>query len=138
MDNLPEQRVQPSNHHEGLAQAATEEGINWHFIPPRALNFGGIWEAAVKSFKSHFRRVTGTSLLTMDEMQTLTIQIESILNSRPLTILSNPNDLFFLSPGHFSIGDTLITVPEPTLINVKENRLSRWQRTRVVRVTSKK
>ncbi|XP_018301268.1 uncharacterized protein [Mycetomoellerius zeteki] len=123
-----------SDHHEGLAQVAAEEGINWHFIPPRAPNFGGIWEAAVKSSKSHFRRVTGTSLLTMDEMQTLTNQIESILNSSPLTILSNYlNDLSFLSPGHFLIGDTLITVPEPTLINVKENRLSRWQRTEQIK-----
>ena len=44
----------------------------------------------------------------IEEMQTLTVQIESILNSRPLTSLSNePNDLSYLSSGHFLIGDAL-------------------------------
>ncbi|XP_025997375.2 uncharacterized protein LOC113005723 [Solenopsis invicta] len=112
----------------------TSQGTQWHFIPPRAPNFGGIWEAAVRSFKFHFKRVVGTALLTIDEMQTLAIQIEAILNSRPLTVMSNdPNDLSFLSPGHFLIGDTLTGIPEPTLLDVPENKLSRWQRVEQMR-----
>lgn len=62
------------------------QGIQWHFIPPRAPNFGGIWEAAVRSFKSHLKRVVGNALLTTEEMQTLSIQIEVVLNS-PLPYL---------------------------------------------------
>ncbi|XP_067205391.1 uncharacterized protein [Linepithema humile] len=108
--------------------------IQWHFIPPRAPNFGGIWEAAVRSFKTHFKRVVGTALLITDEMQTLSIQIEAILNSRPITVLSNDlNDLSYLSPGHFLIGDILTGIPEPALIEVQENRLSRWQRVEQMR-----
>ncbi|KYN21382.1 hypothetical protein ALC57_06308 [Trachymyrmex cornetzi] len=69
------------------------------------------------------------TLLTTDEMLTLLIQIESILNSRPITVLSNdPNDLTYLSPGHFLIGDVFTDVPEPTLLNIQDSRLSRWQR----------
>ncbi|XP_018376008.1 PREDICTED: uncharacterized protein LOC108769486 [Trachymyrmex cornetzi] len=112
-----------------LTQDCATQGVQWHFIPPRAPHFGGIWEAAVRSFKTHFRKVVGETLLTTDEMLTLSIQIEAILNSRPITVLSNdPNDLTYLSPGHFLIGDVLTDVPEPTLLNVQDNRLSRWQR----------
>ncbi|XP_018304733.1 uncharacterized protein [Mycetomoellerius zeteki] len=117
-----------------IVQKSISDGIQWHFIPPRAPNFGGIWEASVRSFKAHFKRVVGTTILTIDEMQTLSIQIEAILNSRPITALSNdPNDLSYLSPGHFLIGDTLTGIPEPTLTEIQEGRLSKWQRTEQMR-----
>ncbi|XP_072389438.1 uncharacterized protein [Diabrotica undecimpunctata] len=39
----------------------TEQGIDWHFIPFRA-----IWEAGVKSFKFHFKRVVGETHLNLE------------------------------------------------------------------------
>ncbi|XP_018394987.1 PREDICTED: uncharacterized protein LOC108773620 [Cyphomyrmex costatus] len=63
-------------------------GISWHFIPPRAPHFGGLWESAVKSFKRHFYKVSREAAMTFEEASTLTAQIEAILNSRPLTAIS--------------------------------------------------
>jgi len=104
------------------------KAIKWHFIPARAPHFGGLWESAVKSFKSHFYKTASETAMTFEEASTLVSQIEAILNSRPLTaISSNPNDLNYLSPGHFLVGNTLTSYPEMDIMEVKVNRLSRWQ-----------
>ncbi|XP_015121342.1 uncharacterized protein LOC107044107 [Diachasma alloeum] len=105
-----------------------ERGITWHFIPPQAPHVGGIWEAAVKSFKHHLLRVAGTTLLSFEDLITLAAEIEAILNSRPLTPMSSdPNDLSALTPAHFLIGDAFTNIPEPNFIKTPSNRLSSWQ-----------
>ncbi|GFW11835.1 integrase catalytic domain-containing protein [Trichonephila clavipes] len=72
---------------DNLAGLLSAEGIEWKFIPPRAPSFGGLWEASVKSIKYHLKRVVSGSNLTYDEFLTVCIQIEGILNSRPLCAL---------------------------------------------------
>lgn len=109
-------------------KVSTHIPCNWHFNPPAAPHFGGLWEAAIKSFKFHLKRVIGIQVLTYEEFLTLAARIESILNSRPLTPLSSdPNDLNALTPGHFLIGQPLSTLPETNTIHVPMNRLTRWQ-----------
>ncbi|XP_076396216.1 uncharacterized protein LOC105664283 [Megachile rotundata] len=111
-----------------LKNSLLNEEINWHFIPPRSPHFGGLWEAAVKSFKQHLYRTVGDTMFTYEQFNTFVIEIESILNSRPLTPLScDPNDLTALTPAHFLIGRVLTNIPETDLRNVTTNRLSMWQ-----------
>ena len=106
----------------------------WKFIPPNAPHFGGLWEAAVKSAKHHLYRIAGKSPLTFEELQTIFCEIEAILNSRPLVPLSeDPNDLSYLSPGHFLVGTTLNSFPYTDITDVNENRLVRWQRVEQIR-----
>ncbi|XP_029055190.1 uncharacterized protein LOC114882466 [Osmia bicornis bicornis] len=111
-----------------LAALLAKDGTQWHFNPPAAPHMGGKWEAEVKSLKFHLKRTIGDALLTFEESITLLAQIEAILNSRLLEPLSDdPDDVSALSPGHFLIGSPLNAVPEPTLLDVSVNRLSRWQ-----------
>lgn len=115
------------------AQVAIEHFLRdhqttWSFIPPNAPHFGGLWEAAVKSAKFHLARTIGGAHLTFEEMQTTLCEIEAILNSRPLIPLSSdPNDLNYLSPGHFLVGSPLNSFPNQDLSDVNTNTLSRWQ-----------
>lgn len=113
---------------ESVAESAEEDEIEFRFIPARSPNFGGLWEAAVKSFKGHFKRTVGSKILPHDAMHTAIVQIEAILNSRPLTpVSSDPMDFEALTPGHFLIQRPLTAVPEPDLSHLPKNRLSLWQ-----------
>ncbi|XP_051166617.1 uncharacterized protein LOC127284933 [Leptopilina boulardi] len=100
----------------------------------QAPHFGGLWEAAVKSFKHHFSRIVGDTLLTFEQLETYTIEIEAILNSRPISPMSSdPNDLHPLTPGHFLIGGPLTSFPQADLITIPSNRLSNWQHAQQLR-----
>lgn len=111
-----------------LSDQITHLGIKWHFSPPNSPHFGGIWEAAVKSVKHHLRRVMGNLALTFEDLYTLLVQVESVLNTRPLHPLSSdPNDLSSLTPAHFLIGRSLVAIPEQDLTIVSNNRLDNYQ-----------
>ncbi|XP_036138622.1 uncharacterized protein LOC105838215 [Monomorium pharaonis] len=115
-------------HIELVNRYASTNHISWHFIPPTAPHFGGLWEYTVKFFKHHFKRVVGDLLFTFEELSTFTTEIEGILNSRPITsISSEPDDLSALTPAHYLIGKPLTTLPEGDLQSIPENRLSTWQ-----------
>ena len=111
-----------------IFQNLRREGITWIFSPSRTPNFGGLFEACVKSAKAHLRRVIGENKLTYEEFLTIMTQVEACLNSRPLSPLSSdPNDPSPLTPGHFLVGAPLTAVPEPDWTDTKMSRLSRWQ-----------
>lgn len=62
------------------------------------------------------------------------MEIEGILNSRPITSLfSDPNDILALTPAHYLIGKPLTSLPEDDLSSVSVNRLSTWQHITKVR-----
>ncbi|XP_053690905.1 uncharacterized protein LOC128739442 [Sabethes cyaneus] len=112
------------------ANECLQRGIEFQFIPPRAPHFGGLWEAAVKKFKYHLIRIMKTTPYRLDDFRTAIAQAESIMNSRPLTPLSNdPSDLSVLTPGHFLIRVSSFQLPEQDYQQKPLNRLSRFQAT---------
>ncbi|GFX23632.1 integrase catalytic domain-containing protein [Trichonephila clavipes] len=99
---------------EKVSSFLSTKGVYCKFLPPKSPNFGGIWEAGVKSFKFHAKRIIGKLALTLEEFLTITVQIEGILNSRPLIPLSVEVENFeVLTPGHFLIGRALNAIVEP-------------------------
>ncbi|GBN95728.1 hypothetical protein AVEN_220802-1 [Araneus ventricosus] len=99
--NLKRSQSMISRPPESLAYYLANELVTWKFIPPRSLNFDGLWKAGVKSFKHHLKRTVGNSRLTIEQFLIVVIQIEVILNSRPLTPLSSaPYNFEILALGH--------------------------------------
>ena len=117
-----------------VEERLVQDGISWHFIPPGAPHFGGIWEAGVKSAKTHLRRVVGPRKLTYEEFSTLLVEVETILNCRPLARLSGDiDDIEALTPAHFLIGTSLTSVPRPTTDHVHLDNSIHWSLLREMR-----
>ncbi|XP_070165291.1 uncharacterized protein [Polyergus mexicanus] len=116
-----------------IQDAIANDNIKWHFIPPSAPHFGGLWEAGVKGLKFHLKRAIGSRTLSQIEFATLLCQIEACLNSRPISALhDDPNDFSALTPGHFLVGRPLVSPPEESVLDIDSNRLSRWQQVRAL------
>ncbi|XP_036322101.1 uncharacterized protein LOC118736108 [Rhagoletis pomonella] len=114
-----------------IAEHYTVHGLSWQFIPPYSPNMGGLWEAAVKSFKAHFNKVAGNQKFTFEELTTLLIRIEAVANSRPLSpMYQDPNGLLAVTPVRFLRGAPLPYLPEPNAENL--NLVNKWQKLKVL------
>lgn len=60
-----------------VADQLANQGTRWHFNPPAALHFGGLWEAGVKCAKTYLKKVIGDTLLCFEVLATLLSQIEA-------------------------------------------------------------
>ncbi|XP_072934850.1 uncharacterized protein [Epargyreus clarus] len=109
-----------------VAEILANDGTTWHFIPPRMPTCGGLWEAGVQSAKRHLTRVNKDTKLTYEEMATLLAQIEACLNSRPLCQVDNTTE-DILTPGHFLVGEPLVSVPDLNYEGKNINLQTRWQ-----------
>lgn len=57
----------------------------WKFIPPRAQWQGGFYERMIGVVKKCLRKVLHNKRITVDELRTLLVEIETRVNNRPLT-----------------------------------------------------
>ena len=86
--------------------------IKWTFNLERAPWWGGFFERLVKSAKRCLKKVVGRSALTYDELVTLVVEVEAVLNSRPLTYISMDDLEEPLTPSHLVCGYRVISLPD--------------------------
>ncbi|KAI8116749.1 hypothetical protein CVS40_11233 [Lucilia cuprina] len=80
--------------------------------------------------KSHLKKVASNLNFTYEEFATILIRKKAVLNSRPMSPLTeNPSDLFSLTPGHLLRGAPIIASPsapeEPPLRSLRRSHLGR-------------
>ncbi|XP_038117200.1 uncharacterized protein LOC119769297 [Culex quinquefasciatus] len=120
--------LRDKQHQEKVFKDCVNNEIHWSFSPPSGPHFGGLWEAAVRSAKHHILRVIGDEPISIEDMNTLLVQVEGCLNSRPITPMSDdPNDLEPLTPAHFLVGTSLKALPDRDFTNLPANRLNHYQ-----------
>ena len=102
--------------------------LEWKFNPPAAPHFGGSWERLVQIFKLSLYKVIGSRTLSYETLATFTTEIESTMNSRPLTNVSDDiKDDLPLTPNHFLLGRGTPNLP-PGIFKDKDLSLSKsWK-----------
>ena len=76
--------------------------IHWDFDPASAPHFDGVSERLIRSFKDSMYSVIGSKTLTDVILLTVFAEVESFLNTRPLTYVSaDPEDFDLLTTNHF-------------------------------------
>lgn len=86
---------------EQIRRTTANKGVEWYWNPPAAPHFGGVFEALIKAAKRAISAILQDADVTDEELQTCFTGVESLLNSRPLTTISDdPNDEPVLTPNH--------------------------------------
>ena len=68
-----------------IASELLIENTVWNFNPPYGPHFGGAWERLIQNAKRIILIILGSKRLTSDVFNTIMVETESMLNSRPLT-----------------------------------------------------
>lgn len=79
--------------------------LTWKFNPPNAAHMGGAWESLIKSIKRCLEPKLINRNPTPGELASYLIEVENIINSRPLTYLPlESEETEALTPNHILIG----------------------------------
>ena len=97
------------------------DGIEWHFNPPTASHFGGVFEIMVKAMKRALKTTIGRADLDEEEFRTTVSKMAHLLNCRPIQVVSDLRDYEVLTPNHFLLPDLAGTVFPPEV--KEEDRL---------------
>ena len=135
-------RVFQKMDHKNIGNFLEENGGDWMVWkrnPPHASNMGGVWERQIRSARSILNSLLKThgSNLTEESLQTLVVEVEAIVNSRPLTteVMNDATSLAPLSPINLLTMKSRVVMPPPDSFTTPD-RYSRKQWRRVQHVTN--
>ena len=87
--------------HTRIDDTLRQKGIQWRFNPPAASHMGGVWERQIRSVRRILSALMKDQLVDDEALSTMFCLVESVINSRPLTTVSDDhNDMEPLTPNH--------------------------------------
>jgi len=73
---------------EKILKTSVIERIDWRFNPPTAAWWGGCWERLIRLLKQLLKKTLERASLTYEELETVLCDCKAVINSRPLTYIS--------------------------------------------------
>lgn len=116
-----------------ITDALSYKGIKWTFNPPTGSHHGGTWERLIRSIRKILNSTLRTQNLDEEGLHTVLCEVESILNSRPLTKEStDSNDLEALTPNHLLLLKSKPSLP-PGLFHKEDSYARRrWKQVQYI------
>ena len=97
---------------EVIAEFLLQRNIQWIFNPPAGSHHGGVWERCIRTIRKVMNALLREQVLDDEGLATLMCEVESIVNGRPLTKVSDdPRDLEALTPNHLLLLRSGTTLP---------------------------
>jgi len=100
--------------HDEITEKLRQQQIDWIFNPPAVSHMGGVWERQIRTA----RRILDSLLcehasrLDDESLKTLMCEVKSIINSRPLPVISSDvKDPILLSRNQILTMKTSIVLP---------------------------
>ena len=116
----------------------TQHRVTWNFIAEHAPWWRGFWEWMVQLVKRSLHKAIGRSTLTFDQLNTVLVEVEAIINLRPLTYVYDDIQgvSYSISPSQLLYGRWIIGLPNSKVFEVTSTHkkhtlnqfLSHWRR----------
>ncbi|XP_062540920.1 uncharacterized protein LOC134208962 [Armigeres subalbatus] len=85
----------------------TTSHTTWSFNPPASPHMGGAWERLIRTVKQNLNKLLPNRTLSYEVLENLLIEVENVVNSRPLTSIPIEDDESpVLTPNHFLLGSS--------------------------------
>ncbi|CAM4718193.1 unnamed protein product [Leuciscus chuanchicus] len=118
---------------EELQTKLAKHQIRFQFNPPNAPHFGGAWEQEVRSIKAALYVTLGAQTVTEEVLQTLLIEVEGILNSKPLGYVSTDvADVDPVTPNYLLMGRPDSSLPQVVYPESEILSRRRWRHSQVL------
>lgn len=116
-----------------LQTQLAKQKIQFSYNPPNAPHFGGMWEREIRSVKTALHTIVGSQTLTEEVLRTLLIEVEAILNAKPLGYVSSDvADLDPVTPNYLLMGRPDASLPQVIYPESEILSRKRWRHSQVL------
>jgi len=111
-----------------IHECLLQHDVKWTFNPRAASHFGGVWERCIRTVRKVMKALIKQQVLDDESLNTLMCEVESIVNGRPITKVSDdPRDLNALTPNHLLLLRVGTAMP-PGVFSKEDNyTCHRWR-----------